>query len=356
MIFHNITTIIHFAIRTKNANKIIFFIEDLSHFRFVEKIFQYFAKNNYEITVLSFENPFGSRVYNNEKINLIILKNDLEKIKILKNLKGGVFITTTPSIGSAIFPKSQIRPREDRPKYLYFFHSLVSPNEMYIKNSFKGFDYIFSPSNIISEQLKPLVGSKAKIFTTGYLLFDEIKPRDESTTFDSKVLIAPTWGEDGVNEIVSNLDKLADFINKQSLIPVFRPHPMTDISKLKIVSDVILDLEKDLINLEDYKYLITDFSGIALEFFYLAKRPVIFLDVSKKIKRKLNKKEKEFNLIENDMRTIIGDVFTLNEITKLESFPDINFETAEKFIQNINSNLNSLNKTIEILKAEGLTL
>ena len=188
MIFHNITTIIHFAIRTKNANKIIFFIEDLSHFRFVEKIFQYFAKNNYEITVLSFENPFGSRVYNNEKINLIILKNDLE----------------------------QIRPREDRPKYLYFFHSLVSPNEMYIKNSFKGFDYIFSPSNIISEQLKPLVGSKAKIFTTGYLLFDEIKPRDESTTFDSKVLIAPTWGEDGVNEIVSNLDKLADFINKQS--------------------------------------------------------------------------------------------------------------------------------------------
>ena len=123
MIFHNITTIIHFAIRTKNANKIIFFIEDLSHFRFVEKIFQYFAKNNYEITVLSFENPFGSRVYNNEKINLVILKNDLEKIKILKNLKGGVFITTTPSIGSAIFPKSQIRPREDRPKYLYLFHN-----------------------------------------------------------------------------------------------------------------------------------------------------------------------------------------------------------------------------------------
>ena len=137
---------------------------------------------------------------------------------------------------------------------------------------------------------------------------------------------------------------------------MFRPHPMTDVSKLKIISDVILDLEKDLINLEDYKYLITDFSGIALEFFYLTKRPIIFLDVSKKIKRKLNKKEKEFNLIENDMRTIIGDVFTLNEITNLESFPDINFETAEKFIQNINSNLNSLNKTIEILKAEGLAL
>ena len=72
--------------------------------------------------------------------------------------------------------------------------------------------------------------------------------------------------------------------------------------------------------------------------------------------RSKNKKEKEYNLIENDMRTIIGDVFTLNEITNLESFPDINFETAEKFIQNINSNLNSLNKTIEILKAEGLAL
>ena len=61
-----------------------------------------------------------------------------------------------------------------------------------------------------------------------------------------------------------------------------------------------LDLNLDLQNLHSYKFLITAAPDIALEFFYLTGEPVLFIDVPKKIKRKISHKEKALKLIEDD--------------------------------------------------------
>ena len=86
---------------------------------------------------------------------------------------------------------------------------------------------------------------------------------------------------------------------------------MTSLDELKKIP-IDIDTDKDLNNLHSYEYLITDYSGIALEFFYLTGRPIIFLDVPKKIKRKIpvfSKEEKNYLLIENEMRNVIGKNF-----------------------------------------------
>ena len=163
MIFHDITTIIHSAIDTNNTYKIIFFVENLSHFRFVEKLFNYFYEKNANIHLLCLDIPFGNRTYKSDNLTIQVLDSDLEKIKALKSLTGDLFITTTPSIGNSIFPKSSM-PKNQRPTYVYVFHSLVSPNEMYTKGSFDGFDILLSPSELISEQLKPLISKNAQVF------------------------------------------------------------------------------------------------------------------------------------------------------------------------------------------------
>ena len=134
---------------------------------------------------------------------------------------------------------------------------------MYVKNSFG--DYIFSPSKTISEQIKNLVSNNTKIHETGYLLLDEIDVFKFNDRKSNKVLLAPTWG-DGVKEISKNINKINEFVIKNELELVFRPHPMTDIKSLKLNSEIIIDSNKDLSNLEIYTNLITDFSGIALEF------------------------------------------------------------------------------------------
>ena len=162
MIFHDINTIIQFIIEVDNSSKIIFFIENLSHYRFVKPLLKHYLDNKTQIQVLYLEYPFDEDLSKFSNLDLVKINDDIEKIKILKNLKGQMFITTTPSIGSPIFPKSVVYPKSDRPFYVYLFHSLVSPNEMYVKNSFKNFDIILSPSEVVTSQLKNLTSKKLK--------------------------------------------------------------------------------------------------------------------------------------------------------------------------------------------------
>lgn len=310
-------------------------------------LIEYFLSNNFSVKLLCLENPFQDKKIDS-RLEIVEFQNNIEKINYLKNLTGSLFFTTTPSIGTSIFPKSQIKPSSMIPKYIYLFHSLVSPNEMYVKNSFKNFDFIFSPSKTISEQLKNLVSNNTKIYETGYLLFDEIDVFKFIDRKSNKVLLAPTWG-DGVKEISKNINKINEFVIKNELKLVFRPHPMTDIKSLKLNSEIIIDSNKDLSNLEMYKNLITDFSGIALEFFYLTGRPVLFLDVTKKIKRKLKKKEKDLNLIENDMRNIIGKVTKIDDLTNFDISTVYAEEESRKFIESLNYSKSSLIQTVDII-------
>ena len=118
-------------------------------------------------------------------------------------------------------------PSDRRPKYVYIFHSLVSPNEMYLKNSFKNYDLIFAPSEKIKRQLSILVSKNTKILVSGYFLFDS-QSSHQNTISDSKnILIAPTWGNDG---LITNLDKLEALSNlyaEHKYKLTIRPHPMT---------------------------------------------------------------------------------------------------------------------------------
>lgn len=293
--------------------------------------------------------PFDTSDSTYPNLEVIKIKNNTHKIKTLKNLKGDMFFTTTPSIGTSIFPKSKVYPKESRPSYMYLFHSLVSPNEMYIKNSFKNFDVIFSPSETISKQLKTLVSRDTEIVTSGYLLFNNIDKYSLRFSKNNKVLIAPTWGKEGVNEILNNINQIYDFNSKFGYETVFRPHPMTDLKKFDIGSEIILDLNLDLKNLHEYEHLITDYSGIALEYGYLTGRSILFLDVKKKIKRKVEKLETSYLFIEDEMRITLGDIIKIDDLSKLKQFPEINQNEYSKYINLINSYLESLEKTIDYL-------
>ena len=268
----------------------------------------------------------------------------------MKSLSGDLFITTTPSLGSQFFPKSKISPKSLRPKYLYLFHSLVSPNEMYIKNSFKNYDYIFTPSRVISDQIQPLIGRDCKVFDTGYLLFDTVSPFEYQTTKKNKALIAPTWGNEGVKEIVDNMKIIVSYLNKYDIDVVFRPHPMTQVEDLQLGKSVEIDLNRDLNNLHEYEILLTDYSGIALEYYYLTGKYVIFLNVPKKIKRKVGKEEVEF--IEDKMRTIIGKSVDIKALGDLSLPIHLDEDKAKNFILSVSGASNPLEKSIEIINSE----
>lgn len=282
--------------------KATFFIEGLEHKRFVEPYIK-ILENIFEVEILSFEDIH----IENHETN--ILDKDTFN-KNLLNIKSSLFITTTPGVGNSYFSKSRAFPIKDRPKYVYVFHSLVSPNEVYSKKSFSGFDIIFSPNNLITNQLKYLVSSKTKIYTTGYpLITSNYYSKIKFSNSKNRLLIAPSWGESSLFKVI-NLDSLLKNFHNKDIEVTLRPHPMelNLLEDFKKYTNITLDYDKDLNNLAEYNYLISDWSGISIEYSIVANRKTIFIDTPKKVRRKLKNTEKNLILIENEIRNSLGIV------------------------------------------------
>ena len=325
---------------------ITIFIENDSHYRFVSKLVEKLYKEN-KLRIISLEHI--SNLPEHENITISEINNSKELISSMLNLECDLFFTTTPGLNSSSFPKSKINPKNKRPKYIYIFHSLVSPNEMYSKNSFYNFDYIISPSETVGEQLKFLVGEKTKILNFGYLLFDNIAAYNFKN-YKEKVLIAPSWGDHGLSKNLIATQKIIKNIDSIKLGAVFRPHPMNigDFDNENFTLDNCeIDLNLDLKNLHDYKFLITDCSGIALEYYFLTERPVLFINVPKKKKRKLIFAEKKLNLIEDEMKKILGTTIEPNEIDENNIIPYVNdLKNARNFIDSVCISENVLKRII----------
>lgn len=296
----------------------IFFIEGQEHIRFVEDYIHITKNLNHKISIYSFEKiKFNDSSYS--RYLKTVKKENLRQT--LKSLSSDYFFTTTPGVGSFYFPKSK-----KVGKYIYIFHSLCSPNEVYIKNSFYYFDFIFSPNQIIAKQLEFLISKHSKIFITGYPVLNHYK-RDLDKKKDI-ILIAPSWGKKSLItdlEFLNNLIKKLEtnYVGKRIII---RPHPMQ--SKLIATNQIVenhfveIDYDKDLNYLKNVSLLVTDWSGISLEYYNIHQGNIIFVDTPKKKRRNIKLKEKNYELIENKIRNIIGNV-----VSKTSDFSKLSFNS-----------------------------
>jgi len=312
--------------------KIIIFSEGVEHTRFLLPIINKLLEfNNFQIDYFSLDKNEESKI--SKKINFHFIEKK-RLLKVLRSITADYFFTTTPGIGSFYFPKS-----EKVDKYVYTFHSLLSPNEIYIKNSFSNFDIIMAPNYLIASQLVPIVTQKTKIITTGYPLFASWK---NDTVKQKTALIAPSWGKNNIFAHKNFENLLRELAFKGYSITI-RPHPMqyelfdTDTIQRYKDNKIIFDFDKALINLGKYSILITDWSGIALEYYKLNHKKIIFTDTPKKIRRKRTNKEKGFELIEDLIRDKIGVVYKLGE--KIDSVLEIidnpNQDIDMKFLESI---------------------
>lgn len=288
--------------------KIVLFIEGEEHFRFLEPYLQVLKTKNYELKIITLNN-LKFKFENTLKIS----HKDIRKTFL--NLNADAVITTTPGIGSYYFPKN----KNTSITYIYIFHSLVSPNEIYLKNSFKGFDIIFSPNDIISCQLKKLTKKVSKIYTVGYPLLSNNYYNKSKNSFNNSVLIAPSWGKKSLLNHELELTLLLNNLANNSFNVTLRPHPMDldKLNKIELPKNIKIDTNKDLVNLTSFKYLITDWSGIAIEFSLIKKFKSIFLDLPKKIRRNSKQSETKYELIEDKFRLNYG------LIVKKENFSEI---------------------------------
>jgi len=301
----------------------VVFIENKSYLHFTLPYLEVLKNIGIEFSIWTLEDLKHADISN---VDVKVLQNKQELNKFMSNLNSDYFLTTTPGIGNYYFPKSKIYPKKLRPKYIYFFHSLVSPNENYVDKSFRGFDYIFSPNLVISNQLKYLINDKdTQVYTVGYQYLNQNLNQNYNNLNSGNVLIAPSWGKNNLFSEENNhrLVKLVDNLEVNELKVYLRPHPM-EINTIKRLEEKIkfnLHLS-DIVDFTNFDYLITDWSGISLEYFYSTNNPVGFVNTIKKQRRKLKKSEINLKLIENQIINKIGPKLDLDEmdIDKLLNF------------------------------------
>ena len=294
-----------------SKNKEAFFIDN----KYIIKYLKPYIKKRLhkKILIISFEdlqNEF-------DKIKTFTFKTTLFRSLFFLTHKLKTLYSSTPGLNKTIFVKTKFY----NCKYIYLQHSPVSLTMAYPDKYFDEFDAIETINrfqyNEISE-IKKKRKLKCKIFRSKYnfLLGKKNKNYKDSKKFD--VLIAPSWN---TNFYKLNCHKiLIDKLNEKKISYILRPHHMSfkkkevsenDLKKQKINYDI-----KSELNFNDFKILISDWSGIIYENSLINGQKSLLLNTPQKIN---NHKYKNYQNIpiEIKARHIFGKTYNIDEINEL---------------------------------------
>ena len=184
--------------------------------------------------------------------------------------------------------------------YAYIQHSIVSTHMVYREAAFDNFDTVFcaGPHHIAEirkrEALRDL--PPKHLVKAGYCRLDSImhavEEADAATVSKNTVLVAPSWGPDGLIE--KHGPEVVETLLDAGLNVILRPHPRTMAFHGDLVRGIgarfegserfRLDTDPNAVtSLLSAQVMISDWSGAALEFGFGLLRPVLFVDVPRKI-------------------------------------------------------------------------
>ena len=266
----------------------------------------------------------------NEKIKTFCIGEGIMRTKFFLNLKADILIMTMPDLGISYVKRSKVYPVH----YVFMFHAIASTHLVYKKNAFDNYDSILCVGNFQIDEIRSrekLYKLDAKnLIETGYSHLDNLMKKYSTNkqipiNDPIQVLIAPSWSDDGLFEtaIEKNISILLDSGFKVTL----RPHPMTQkksekkINSLsqKFSSNSNFILEKNIPNFDSFMksdIMITDWSGAAIEYAFTLERPVLYIDVPKKIHNPDYEKLPEIPL-EISIRDKIGEIISLSDMEVL---------------------------------------
>lgn len=222
-------------------------------------------------------------------------------------------------------------------QYVYVFHSLISTHMQYRKGAFDFYTTILCAGphhvrEIREREIKNGLQSK-KLIEAGYYRLERVyeayhrAPRARNKDAKICVLLAPSWGKDNILESCG--DTVVRILLAAGYEVIVRPHPEV----VRRSPDLLSRLKEKFSQFPDFALemsvrtddsllhadiLVTDWSGIAFEYALGTERPVLFVDVPKKVH---NPAYTELGIepIEIVLRKNMGAVI---ELTDLESLPE----------------------------------
>lgn len=210
-------------------------------------------------------------------------------------LKADVLLMTMPDLGSF-----HIKRPAGTKNCAYLHHSLVSSHMAYREAAFDGFDTILCAGPHHAVEIRAIETQRhlpAKVLVNhGYGRLDSILADAAGLAVEvaerPTVLLAPTWGREGVLE--RHADAVLQALAGTGWDVIVRPHPQTLRMAPHVTSCIQgwcarasnITLDASLAGHESLmraSVMISDWSGAALDFALGLERPVLFLDVPRKV-------------------------------------------------------------------------
>ncbi|MAY67267.1 MAG: CDP-glycerol--glycerophosphate glycerophosphotransferase [Rhodospirillaceae bacterium] len=249
---------------------------------------------------------------------------------LFANLDADVMVTTTPDLENF-----QLKRSRHRVHYVYVQHSMVSLHMIYRTGAFDHFDTIFCAgphhcreARALEEQRK----TPPKILVEhGYgrlaAIIAEAKAHRQSRAQKDpcRVLVAPSWGPNGIIE--TRGAELVEVLLAAGFEVILRPHPQT----ARLAGDTLarisdqhggkarLQVENNVAgrdSLHRSDVMISDWSGAALEYALGLEKPVVFIDVPRKVNNPEYRKI-DIDPIEVTIREKIGTIVDPSDLASL---------------------------------------
>ena len=290
---------------------VIIFSESRYYFQYFEKIFNDILEKT-NVPVLYITNDSSDPLLQVNKERLQVVYMNLFLLYIFPRLQAGVVLSTMPGLGTHLYKRSS-----GVNAYVYLFHAAVSVHQQYLKDAFFKFDAVFALHHQQVAELRKMEViynlPEKDIVAYGYPLLDSFRKPPHSTA-EKTILIAPSWYDQCIFETC-----IYDLLKCITPLPyriVVRPHPeyvkrspaaYRQLKKeIKKYDNVFLEEDPDVFaSLFHADILITDRSGIALEYAFGLLKPVLFIDTPPKIMN-THWKDLEMEPFENKMRSRIG--------------------------------------------------
>ncbi len=221
-------------------------------------------------------------------------------IPLMMKLEADIVVMTTPDLDKYYLKRSLMKKDVE---YIYVPHDMMSVHMGFREGALDAFDTIFCTGDHVMREVRAtekVYGLPEKeLVKFGYPFADrliEAGEKERAThvpTEKKEILIAPSWQED--NLLDSCIDTLIEKLYCEDYHITVRPHPEYTkryAARMQAITDRFADKVGDKLSFElDFSHnksvyssdlLITDWSGIALEYCFATKRPALFVNTKMK--------------------------------------------------------------------------
>jgi YidC/Oxa1 family membrane protein insertase len=233
--------------------------------------------------------------------------------------------------------------------YVYLFHSMGSTHMVDNENSFDHYESLFctGPHQVAEirrrEQLKGLIPKH--LFDYGHPRLEQViaegqayrgsKAADEPAT----VLIAPTWGETSIFNTCGR--ELIGVLLEAGYRVIMRPHYQSNRRTPGLIAAVreayaghpafeYIDRMGETDSILRSDILVSDWSAMALEYAWGLEKPVLFIDVPRRI-RNPNWQELGIEPIESTIRNQVGEIVSPDALGEVPTVVERLLAEPERF-------------------------